>query len=171
MSTSNDKPAPSAARVPIDWRRVVSTACLKCDWTSVARVALGSNELAAMVGEALRMIGRSIEADIARVQPEEPPPPPIESIPSVDESPKADTPRVEAEAPKPPISAADEAAVNAAELLGIAVDATADEIRAALRARLSSSKLHPDQGGDGEEAKRLIAAKNLLVERIRAVRT
>jgi GNAT superfamily N-acetyltransferase len=40
--------------------------------------------------------------------------------------------------------------------------------RAALRSRLSASRLHPDQGGDGEEAKRLIAAKNLLVERLRA---
>jgi hypothetical protein len=59
---------------------------------------------------------------------------------------------------------------EAATLLGVSVDAGEDEIRAALRARLASSRLHPDQGGDGEEAKRLIAAKNLLVERQRLVR-
>jgi hypothetical protein len=172
MSTNTSKAAPSAAQVSIDWRRVVSTACIKCDWTSVARVALGSNELTAMVGEALRMIGRSIEADIARAEAEgpPPPPPPIEPVPIVDESAAAEAPRVEAETPKPPISTADEAAMNAATLLGVAIDASTDEIRSALRARLSSSKLHPDQGGDGEEAKRLIAAKNRLVERIRAAR-
>jgi hypothetical protein len=58
-------------------------------------------------------------------------------------------------------------AAKAATLLGVPLDASEDAIRAALRARLSSSRLHPDQGGDGEEAKRLIAAKNLLIERAR----
>jgi hypothetical protein len=65
----------------------------------------------------------------------------------------------------------DERTASAAALLGVAVDASADEVRAALRARLSASQLHPDHGGDGEEAKRLIAAKNLLIERTRAVRS
>jgi hypothetical protein len=63
--------------------------------------------------------------------------------------------------------AADHDAAEAAALLRVSLDASEDEIRAALRARLSSSRLHPDQGGDGEEAKRLIAAKNLLAERAR----
>ncbi len=55
----------------------------------------------------------------------------------------------------------------AAALLGVALDASIDEIRAALRRKLGASGLHPDHGGDGEQAKRLIAAKNLLVERAR----
>jgi hypothetical protein len=61
----------------------------------------------------------------------------------------------------------DSEAQRAANLLGVELDATEDEIRAALRDRLASSRLHPDQGGDGEAAKELIAAKNLLVERAR----
>ena len=63
----------------------------------------------------------------------------------------------------------DDEVTTAAALLGVADDATADEIRSALRAKLVSSRLHPDHGGDGEDAKRLIAAKNLLIERARSV--
>ena len=65
----------------------------------------------------------------------------------------------------------DEDARQAADLLGIDVDATPDQVRAALRARLAKSRIHPDQGGDGEEARQLIAAKNLLVERAQAAAT
>ncbi len=61
---------------------------------------------------------------------------------------------------------ADEEAREAARLLGIAPDADADEIRAALRAKLADSRLHPDHGGDAEGAKELIAAKNLLIQRL-----
>jgi hypothetical protein len=60
-------------------------------------------------------------------------------------------------------------AMRAAELLGVPLDATEDVIRAALRARLATSRLHPDHGGDGVAATELIAAKNLLVERARSV--
>ncbi len=63
----------------------------------------------------------------------------------------------------------DAAVADAAAALGVEVDATADEIRAALRSKLRDSRIHPDQGGDGEEAKRLIAAQNLLLERAREV--
>jgi hypothetical protein len=58
-------------------------------------------------------------------------------------------------------------AIEAARLLGVDVHAGADEIRAALRAKLANSGLHPDHGGDGSEATRLIAARNLLIERLR----
>lgn len=61
----------------------------------------------------------------------------------------------------------DDDATNAAMMLGVSVDASADEIRAALRARLSTSQLHPDHGGDGIEATKLIAAKNLLIDRLK----
>jgi hypothetical protein len=147
----------------VDWRRVVSAACLKCDWTALARTALGSPELAAMVGEAFRMIGASIEQDIARA--DAPPSPPATAIPV--EEPTRDEP---AEPDPAPASIVDERVANAATLLGVAPDATEDEIRAALRSRLSSSRLHPDHGGDGDEAKQLIAAKNLLIERAKAAR-
>ena len=60
---------------------------------------------------------------------------------------------------------------RAAQLLGVPRNATADEIRSALREKMSTSRLHPDQGGNEEDAKRLIAAKNLLIERARAVRS
>jgi hypothetical protein len=57
---------------------------------------------------------------------------------------------------------------RAAALLGVSLDASADEIRRALRVKLGSSRLHPDHGGDGVEAARLIAAKNLLIDRVRS---
>lgn len=50
--------------------------------------------------------------------------------------------------------------------LGVGPTATADEIRRALRRKLTERRLHPDQGGDGSEAKRLIDAKNLLIQRL-----
>jgi hypothetical protein len=59
----------------------------------------------------------------------------------------------------------EDAAVEASAVLGVPLDAGADEVRAALRRELSASRLHPDQGGDGEAAARLIAAKNLLIQR------
>lgn len=56
-------------------------------------------------------------------------------------------------------------ALTAALLLGVRVDARPDEIRAALRRRMSEARVHPDQGGDEKAARRFIDAKNLLVER------
>ncbi len=61
--------------------------------------------------------------------------------------------------------------IDAARILGVHANASADEIRAALRARLATSGLHPDHGGDGDEARRLIDARNLLIARRREVRT
>lgn len=167
MFTGKTKsPTPPAPDSSVDWRRVLSTACLKCDWTALARTALGSPELAAMVGEAFRMIGATIERDIVRGAEAEaassPVVPPNPSDATPHEPPHSDN-----ESVAPPI---DERTENAAARLGIAPNATEDEIRAALRVRLSSSRLHPDHGGDGDEAKELIAAKNLLIERARAAR-
>jgi hypothetical protein len=61
----------------------------------------------------------------------------------------------------------DPEAIEAASVLGVSVDAPPDEIRAALRRKITARAIHPDQGGDGEEAARLIAAKNLLLDRWR----
>lgn len=58
----------------------------------------------------------------------------------------------------------------AAALLGVSLDAAPDAIRAALRSKMARSRLHPDHGGDGTEARTLIAAKNLLIERARGHR-
>ena len=63
----------------------------------------------------------------------------------------------------------DEERIEAAEILGVDAGASPDEVRAALRRRLEVERLHPDQGGDEESAKRLIAAKNLLIQRAREV--
>ncbi len=61
----------------------------------------------------------------------------------------------------------DPALTDAAHVLGVAVDASPDEIRAAFRRRFADERLHPDQGGDEEAAKRLTAAKNLLIQQRR----
>lgn len=57
--------------------------------------------------------------------------------------------------------------LDAAKQLGISVDASADEVRAALRERIAASRIHPDHGGAHADAARLIAAKNLLCDRAR----
>jgi hypothetical protein len=81
---------------------------------------------------------------------------------------QATAPKGEAQTaePAPKAEPADPAA-DAAKALGVDLSANADDIRAALRRRMAESRVHPDQGGDADLAKRLIAAKNLLVERIR----
>jgi hypothetical protein len=61
----------------------------------------------------------------------------------------------------------DDEALAAATLLEVNLDASADEIRRALRRKLSVERLHPDHGGNGDRAARLIAAKNLLIERLK----
>lgn len=62
-------------------------------------------------------------------------------------------------------------AARSATLLGISVDASEKEIRAALRTRLSASRLHPDHGGDADLTTRLIAARDVLIVRTRANKT
>lgn len=69
-------------------------------------------------------------------------------------------------APKAPaISAVDPADTEACAILGVAPAATASEIRAAYRAKMS--RAHPDRGGSHNEAARLTAARDRLLRRRR----
>jgi hypothetical protein len=174
MTKKSEPTAPSAERSGIDWRKIASATCTKVDWTTVAQRALGSATLAMLVGGAVAVIGRAIEADLqARKagQAQAADEPSVIDVPYEVVSDAAPIPEptvrdddtaVSEEIQAPPI---DVEAANAAALLGIAIDASADEVRAALRRALSASRLHPDHGGDGEQAKVLIAAKNLLIDR------
>lgn len=56
---------------------------------------------------------------------------------------------------------------HAASLLGIRPGASADEVRAALRRKMTETYAHPDHGGDAEAAAKLIAARDLLLKRTR----
>ncbi|WP_321163191.1 J domain-containing protein [Sphingomonas sp. Leaf412] len=55
-------------------------------------------------------------------------------------------------------------AVAARRLLGVGARADAADIRAAHRRLMSDA--HPDRGGSGEEARRLNAARDMLLARI-----
>jgi hypothetical protein len=109
------------------------------DWQRLAREAFGQGFVAGFIGGTLQTVAKMVDEKHG-VQIEEP----------------------------AASGADDDDAIEAAALLGVSVDASDTEIRAALRARFSSSGLHPDHGGDGVEAARLIAAKNLLIERLRS---
>lgn len=115
------------------------------DWREVARAALGSAFVAGLVGGALHVLSSMIAAESER---------------ACDESPE------ETESASP----ADDGAEQSAALLGIGLDADEAEIRAALRARLTASRAHPDHGGDGGDAAQLIAARDRLVDRARRLR-
>lgn len=137
---------------------------VEIDWHEVARVAFRSALFAGIVGGALHALGKAIEANAA------------DDVHDVGDGRNADPSAalddgVTEDEDVAPDGDVDDEDVRAAALLGVPVDASEDEIRGALRARLAVSQLHPDHGGDGEEAKELIAAKNLLVERARAARS
>ncbi len=55
----------------------------------------------------------------------------------------------------------------AAALLGVPLSASEGVIRAGLRWKLVAARLHPDHSGDGAEARKLIAARDLLLARLR----
>lgn len=123
----------------IDWRRVVSAACLKCDWTALARTARGPPELAAMVGEAFRR-------DIARTDAAQPvarhtmPPSPVEE-PAAEAAPPPPAD------PEPLPAQVDGRAVEAAALLGVEEidDATWAQSKSCSRcARAKSLKSGPE---------------------------
>lgn len=143
------------------------------DWGEVARAALGSAVLAGLVGGALKVLGAIVENE-ARASAERQAA--AESRNSADEEGCLDGDDYEDDAlpdeddpvDDDAIDSEEDEAAEAAAILGVDDDASEDEIRAALRARLANSRIHPDQGGDEEGAKRLIAAKNLLIERRRA---
>ena len=160
------------------WCRFVSAACLDFDWSQVAADTIRDPRLAAVVAKGLESVGRYIQREIDRVEANAvayaattTPDPLPENDDDDPAPPVVDEPSDAAEHHNetPPI-VVDERTAAAASLLGVDVGATEDQVRAALRARLASSKLHPEHGGDGEAAKELIAAKNLLVEQARSRR-
>lgn len=170
METKNsDDAAPDRARVGFDWRGLVQAVCTQVDWTTYAQAALDSDAMGAMVGAAVRVFGQVMERAPQEPKKERKKQRKRRSRPKGPQvEPPHVPPPVEAQAAPPPVQPLPERAVaEAAALLGVSFDATEDQLRAALRAQLSSSRIHPDHGGDGEAAKRLIAAKNLLVERAR----
>jgi hypothetical protein len=122
------------------------------DWREIAKAAISSAFVVGIVGGALHALGKMLEIEAENT---------VE--PSVGQVRDADTEpsnRIEQDGN-------DKDVIAAATVLGVAPSASETEIRTALRARLASSGLHPDHGGDGIEAAKLIAAKNLLIERLR----
>jgi hypothetical protein len=171
-AAASSAPAESTS---IAWCRFVSAACLDVDWTQLASQTIRDPRIAAVIVKGLQSLGRYIESEVERVEAAASiPPPPIEAQPIAEPAQVIDEdPQPTAEQPHEEATSivVDERTSAAAARLGVNANATEDEIRAALRARLASSRLHPDHGGDGEEAKQLIAAKNLLIERAKAART
>lgn len=170
MISKNEHPSADLPAV-LDWRELARTSCAKIDWARVAQTALGSALLAGLVGGAMHVIGRVIEAegrpDAQSADAAVPPVPDEHSTYGDDGEKRTDDPNSLDGAVETPAVEEWTDADDAAKLLGIDKNAGEDTIRAALRSHLSSSGLHPDQGGDGEQAKQLIAAKNLLIERAR----
>jgi hypothetical protein len=151
-----------------DWRVVAHAACMHAEWQKIAETALGSALLADLVTGALRTIGQRLEEEMrvdVRTTPAT-----ARTIEESENISAAEKAKPTENIPPTKIVEADPQVVRAAGLLGVALDATEDRIRAALRTLLASSRLHPDQGGDADKAKRFIAAKNLLIERARWAR-
>jgi hypothetical protein len=63
--------------------------------------------------------------------------------------------------------AVDRDALAAADLLGVSLSATVEEVRKACRQKIVAEGLHPDHGGDEERVRKVIAARDLLVERLK----
>jgi DnaJ homolog subfamily C member 19 len=74
---------------------------------------------------------------------------------------------VEHQFDEPASPQADPETAHAEVMLGVSPDASEAEIRAALRAKLIETRAHPDHGGNAESTRRLIAARDLLLERVR----
>lgn len=67
--------------------------------------------------------------------------------------------------PSAPSPAVPKEVLEAASLLGVSPDAPVKEIRRAFRAKMVNEQLHPDHGGDPEVARRVVAARDLLIKR------
>ena len=123
------------------------------DWDSIGRAALGSAILAGVASIAFGFVSQYW----ANRAPSPAPTPPLRNVdPQLNE---ALSDEVEATEIDPQVA-------EAAALLGVDLDTSAAKIRAALRARIVRDRLHPDHGGDGEEARRLIAARDLLLAQL-----
>ncbi len=155
----------------VTWRDVVFAICTQVDWKTIATAALDSQPLGEAFGESVLVIANVLVAE-GRKPKRDRPRPPKQARPAVDEvrsepPPPIEPPKVAAaETPTPP--AIDPAVAAAAALLDVTVAATEKQIRSALRRRLSESRAHPDHGGDGDHAQRLIAARDLFLNRVRS---
>ncbi len=165
---------PSGPTVPpaaVTWRDVVFAICTQVDWKTIATAALDSQPLGEAFGESVLVIANVLVAE-GRKPKRDRPRPPKQARAAVDElrsepPPPIEPPKVAAaEAARPP--AIDPAVAAAAALLDVTVEATEKQIRSALRRRLSESRAHPDHGGDGDHAQRLIAARDLLLKHVRS---
>ncbi len=127
------------------------------DWRDVARAAIGSAFVAGLVGGALHVLSRMIEEESCAAE-----------TPSIEH----DSPMANAiDDPEEDDTDDEREAAEAAALLSVRLDAEESEIRAALRKTIATSGAHPDHGGDANAAAKLIAARDLLIERARAVRS
>ena len=123
------------------------------DVKKMAQDALASAGVFGLVVGGIYFFGKAIEAYNAQFE-------------RARTAPATPTPSVPVE-PEHVVETLDLDAAIARLTLEAAPTATADEIRRALRRKLTERRLHPDQGGDGIDAKRLIDAKNLLIERLK----
>ena len=155
----------------VSWRDVVLAVCTQVDWKAIATAALDSRPLGEAFGESVVLIANVLVAEGRK--PKRKRSPPTKQRPTVDAPrpqppPVEDAPPAVGEAEQSKAPAVDHAVSEAALLLGLSVEATETQIRSALRKRLSESRAHPDHGGDGEHAKRLIAARDLLLTHVRS---
>ena len=174
----NTKPSAATAPPPgtVTWRDVVLAACKQVDWKAIATAALDSPGLGELFGESVILIANVFAAEGRK--PRRPRPSPakkarrvIKDSPTEPPTPKAEAQAPDVETPEVPTpQPVDAAVLTAAAMLDVTVDATEQQIRSALRARLSESRAHPDHGGDGDHAKRLIGARELLLKHVRSQR-
>jgi hypothetical protein len=159
-------------------------------WRTIAQQSLQSALLLGVVGVGIKALMALAEANKKKVAPPKPVQQPInvdyyEALDEIEEEDdeadeaegiavKADLLEVlakaeeESKARQARFNALfDREAFEARSLLGVTAFDGPDEIRKALRTKLAASALHPDQGGNGEEATKLIAAKNLLIARLK----
>ena len=122
------------------------------NWRELASAALSSAVMAGVVSGGILLLARLVEEHNAQC---------LARAEAARAAERNDTDAIEN------VDGSDEEIVAAAELLGVTLEATADEVRSALRVKMMQGQIHPDHGGDGVEARRLIAARDLLLDRLR----